>query len=263
VIVLVSGTPGAGKTYYTSRKIAQAIQDGKMVATNVTLREDWAERIGLAHPLLRFMPRRRHRRVAEWQRRLAYVETVDDLARVRLRTHGFERRLEGRGVAVLDEAGEFLDARAWSDDREQRKRTNRFFQQHRKLGWDIYTIAQQPELVDKQVRELAEYEVRLRNLRRWRLMGVPVSPVNFFLALWSWHGVRSSRPMRKEAFRLSKKIAGIYDTHQIVHEVGTDRGTDGLVWLPRDPATDAATPPPPGTTDEDAKASGDDPSDAA
>jgi hypothetical protein len=141
--------------------------------------------------------------------------------------------LEGRGVAVLDEAGEFLDARAWADDRQQRRRTNRFFQQHRKLGWDIYLIAQQPELVDKQVRELAEYEVRLRNLRKFRVLGIPLAPFNLFVALWAWHGVRSPRPMRKETFTLSRRVRRLYNTHQVVHAVGEEHGEGALIWLPR------------------------------
>lgn len=256
MIALVTGTPGSGKTLYTCRRIEHAILAGKMVATNVVLVEDWADRIARSSPLLRLYPRLRRRRIATWRSRLVYVETVDDLARVRLSTTGYEKRLEGRGVAVLDEAGEFLDARAWSEDREQRKRTNRWFQQHRKLGWDVYLIAQQPELVDKQVRELAEYEVRLRNLRRFRVAGVPLAPFNLFLALWGWHGVRSPRPMRKEVFTLSRRTAGLYNTHQVVHTVGEEDGQDALIWLPRPTAGHDDSRPPRGDLEQGAQAPG-------
>lgn len=233
MIALVTGTPGSGKTLYTCRKIEQAVLAGKMVATNVVLADDWAERIATGSPLLRVSRSMRRRRIALWRSRVIYVETVDDLARVRLSTAGYEKALEGRGVAVLDEAGEFLDARSWSEDREARKRTNRFHQQHRKLGWDVFLIAQQAELVDKQVRELAEYEIRLRNLKRFRVAGMPLAPFNVFLALWAWHGVRTTRPMRKEVFTLSRRVAGLYNTHQVVHAVGEDAGAENLIWLPR------------------------------
>ena len=59
MIQLVSGPPGAGKTYYTCRKIAEAILAGKMVATNVVLVEDWAERIASTVPTLRLRRRAR------------------------------------------------------------------------------------------------------------------------------------------------------------------------------------------------------------
>lgn len=257
MMVTVTGVPGSGKTLYTTTKITEAILAGKSVATNVVLTDDWAERIAKT-TILRLQPRRRRRRCAEWRRRLVYVNDVDALARVRLSTEGIKRgKLEGRGVAVLDEAGEWLDARAWAEDPESRKRTNRFFRQHRKLGWDVYLISQEAEMIDKQVRTLAEYEVRLRNLRHVKLLGVPVLPFNLFVALWAWHGVRSQRPAKKEFFRVKRRTAGMYDTHQIVHTVGEDDGMDSLLWLPLvavaetaesaegAPAGDDSTPAPP------------------
>lgn len=240
MIAAVQGVPGAGKTYYGMRVIAQAILAGKFVATNVKLVDDWPERIANT-TVLRWMPRRRAQKMAEWRRRVAYVEDVDELARIRLGTRGFEKQLEGRGVVVLDEAGEWLDSRSWADDKDKRHRTNRFFRQHRKLGWDVYLIAQDVEHIDKQVRDLAEFTVTLRNLRRFKpFLGIPLWPFgNLFLALWFWSGVRLGRPMRKQGpYTLNKKIAGLYDTHQIVHEVGNDEGHE-LVWLPL-PAGDPA-----------------------
>ena len=86
-IFVVTGPPGAGKTYYTVRKIHEAVLAGKFVTTNVLLSEDWPERIANT-TTLRFMPRRRAQRCDEWRRRVMYVEDLDDLARVRLATKG-------------------------------------------------------------------------------------------------------------------------------------------------------------------------------
>jgi hypothetical protein len=234
VICVVTGPPGAGKTLYTVQKIAEAILAGKYVATNVLLADDWAERIADT-TVLRFQKRRRAAKCAEWRRRMVYVETLGELARVRLSTEGFERgKLEGRGVAVFDEAGEALDSRAWNEDKERRRADNRFMRQHRKLGWDVYLVAQEEEQLDARVRGMAEYLIRLRNLKREpRVLGVSLGailPRPVILALWAWHGVKSARPARKEVFTLRKRIAGMYDTHQLVGGEGEDAAD--VLWLP-------------------------------
>lgn len=212
-MAIVSGVPGSGKTYYTVRLIAQAVLSGKFVATNVVLSEDWCDRIVKGH--IKGLSRRQRRKLAaRWRSRVVYVESVEELDAIRLGTKGWEKRLEGRGVFVLDEAPEFLDSREWNVDKGGRKAAVRFFRVHRKRGWDGYLIAQDSEMVDKHVRALAEYVIVLRNLKRVRWMGIPLAPCNVFLALWRWHGMTGSRPMKKEVFLLSRRIAGLYDTHQ-------------------------------------------------
>jgi hypothetical protein len=220
-IFVVTGPPGAGKTYYTVRCIAQGVIAGKFVATNVRLVDDWAERIA-STTTLRFMPRRRRARCDEWRRRVIYVEDLDDLARVRLSTEGHEKCLEGRGLAVFDEAGEALDARDWNADKERRRSQNRFARQHRKLGWDVHFVCQEAEQIDTRVRGMAEFEIRLRNLKKFRLLGVRVFPFNCFVAIWHWHAGRSADISKREWFLLNRKLAGLYNTFQLVQDVSVE-----------------------------------------
>jgi hypothetical protein len=258
VIALVTGVPGSGKTYYTCRLIRESLLAGKFVATNIKLADDWADR-ALKGQLANVSKRRRARFTDKWRRRLVQVESIGDLNRIRLGTEGWEKKLEGRGVAVFDEATEDLGARDWN--RDDRRAALRFFEQHRKLGWDVYVIAQDAERVDKQLRTLAEYEVTLRNLKRYKpFMGVPIWPFgNLFLALWRWHGERGTRPFRKQLFTLNKTVAGMYDTHQIVHQVEGD-GTE-LLWLPL-PAAEPAASGGPRPTEEDTDTPAADPGEA-
>ena len=51
MLVLVTGTPGAGKSYYAVRTALGALEAGKFVATNVQLTDDWAERYAAAATL--------------------------------------------------------------------------------------------------------------------------------------------------------------------------------------------------------------------
>jgi len=217
-IYIVTGPPGSGKTYYTVRTIAQAVLAGKYVATNVRLADDWPERISRG-TTLRFMPRRRRARCDEWRRRVIYVEDLDDLARVRLATEGHEKALEGRGVAVFDEAGEQLDSREWNANKDRRKAQNRFARQHRKLGWDVYFVAQEAEQLDTRVRGMAEFEIQLRNLKKFRVLGIRPFPFNFFIAIWHWHAGRTRDISKRDWFRLNKSLAGLYNTFQIVQDV--------------------------------------------
>ncbi|MFN8131543.1 MAG: zonular occludens toxin domain-containing protein [Solirubrobacteraceae bacterium] len=43
MLVLVTGTPGAGKSYYAVRKMLDAVEGGRYVASNVALVDGWAE----------------------------------------------------------------------------------------------------------------------------------------------------------------------------------------------------------------------------
>lgn len=230
MIRLVTGPPGAGKTFYAMREFEVAVLDGRYVATNVKLVDDWAERIARSIPRLKFRPSARARWIDRARRRVLYVETLGELAQVRLSTKGFEKNPEGRGLAIFDEAGEALDARAWNEDKARRRADNRFMRQHRKLGWDVVLIAQEEEQIDARTRGMAEYVVRLKNLKRARVLGVRLSPVNLFIAIWAWHGMQGGRPAKREWFRLSRRQAGLYDTHQLVDSPDDDPAQ--VVWLP-------------------------------
>jgi hypothetical protein len=106
------------------------------------------------------------------------------------------------------------------------------------LGWDVLLIAQDAEMIDKQVRALAEYQVHLRNLKRarWPIIGLPLTPgVNLFVALWTWHGTHAA-VVKREVFPLSWPKQ-LYDTAQTMH--GLDGADPDAIWLPRPARPDA------------------------
>lgn len=222
MIVLVTGPPGAGKSYYAIRKVADAIERGKCVATNVELAPDWAERIARRNPVRWLIPGRRQAIAREYRRRVCVSQDLEELLSIRLAGRG-----EGRGVMVLDEAHSWLNSRLWSS--EDRLRLVRFFSRHRKLGWDVYLITQSADMIDKQVRVLFEYHVHLRNLRKARLFGVPVSPVNLFVAIWAWHAAGGAR-LKTEVYLLGWQRR-LYNTYQVLFEA--DEEVEGDLVLPR------------------------------
>jgi len=223
MISLVTGTLGSGKTYWSVRKIEESLRAGKSVATNVRLVDDFAERIAARSPRCWFSKTRRERYVARLRRYYFYSDDLDELFAVRLAGRG-----EGRGVMVLDEAHGWMNSRLWNDNR--RLEIVRFFTQARKLGWHVFLITQNENSIDRQVRILFEYLIRLRNMKRLKLAGIPVLPMNLFLAIHQWNGAGNAITGR-DWYRLTWQ-KNLYDTHEIHHGLDDVDAAPGVV-LPR------------------------------
>ena len=236
MIAIVEGTLGAGKTYYALRLIDDALGRGLPVATNVDLGPDALLRAAKAHPLRRLSAAACRRRAVSLSAGVLVSEDLDQLMDVRLHGKG-----ESRGLMVLDEAHNWMNARTWNNG--QRERLVRFFSQSRKLGWDIYIISQRAEMIDKQVRNLAEYQVSLKNLRRFRKFGLGL-PFNLFVAVWRWNVHADRTIIKRDSYTLNRRVAGMYDTFATSHGLGHDVGTDGAaIWLPREPSAQPETLP--------------------
>ncbi len=249
MIAAVTGTPGAGKTFYAIRKIGEALAGGRMVATNVTMQDGWERRLA-RRALVRRVTGGVEAHTERLQDLSFYTDSLDELMRVELAGEG-----EARGIAVVDEAHEWLNARTWDTgsgagrrdyESSDRARFIRFFAEHRHHGWDIFLLTQHLDSIDKQVRDRVEYHIVLRNLRRAKFMGLPVAPFNLFLAIWIWQGGPSGKRhvAKRELFLLDDRRK-LYDTH------GRARRLDGFspdaIVLPRSahpqaPATDAQRP---------------------
>lgn len=243
MIVLWTGAPGSGKSYSAVKLIVDALEAGKCVATNVALADDWALQAAKGNPFRRLVPGRVKATARRWEARTLVSDDLDDLFRVRL-----EGRGESRGVMVLDEAHNWVNSRTWDTDETGQGRSKgeatmrrlkvvRFFTQHRKLGWDVFLITQSAEAVDAQIRRLFEYHVTLRNLRRFKVVGIPVMPFNFFLALWGWNDAGGSI-VKRQAFRLNRRIARLYDSLALSHGLEDDELAP--ILLPRPKAAEPA-----------------------
>lgn len=229
MITLVTAPPGGGKSYYAIRRVVDAIMEGKPVAGNVELTPGWVTRIVRRNWVLWLRPFKRREFIRHAEDRYHFSEDLDELFSLDLAGKG-----EGRGRMVLDEAHNWMNARSWSaGDRET---IVRFFSQHRKLGWDVDLIAQHPEMIDKQVRNLCEYIVHLRNLKKASWGGVRIFPFNLFLAITCWHAA-ARVVVKREVFRLTWK-KDLYDTAATSHGLREDGDQgDDLIPFPSPPET--------------------------
>lgn len=244
MIVLVTGSPGAGKSFALTRAIVQGVESGKVVATNVPLRDDWAIQLVRSNVFRRLRGRAYcHHKAREYERRVFVSDDFEQLLRVRLRGDK-----EARGLLVLDEVHRWANSRTWDADESGEELTKteavarrlelvKWFSAHRHYGWDVWLGTQTEETIDRQIRKLYEYVLICRNLRRFRVVGVPLSPVNFFLVLWCWND-KARTIMRRQVYPLKKRIASLYATHAL-HSIDFPAVP---IWLPAD--GDVSEPPP-------------------
>jgi len=227
MITAVTGPPGNGKSAYGVRAIALALESGKAVATNIELRDDLGVFVSRKANVIRAaIPGAVARRADRVERHVFSSDDPHELLNVRLRGHG-----EGRGLMVLDEAPDWLNSHHWNAD--GRDELVRWFRKHRHYGWDVLLLAQDLEMLDKQVRVNYEQHTHVRNLRRARIYGVPICPVNFFVATTVWHSKRGgAQPivLRRETYRLGW-WKDLYDTHQAAREFAAD--DPNAIYLPR------------------------------
>ena len=219
---MVTGPLGAGKSFYGIRKAADAIEAGKFVVTNFAMSEDWTERVANRNAFRWLLGRRRRRLAERWSRNYYRVNDLAELIRVRAAGSG-----EGRMVVVIDEAHVFMNARTWRD--EDRMRLVEWASASRKLGADVYLITQDLQSLDRQVRDRLTYHVTLRNLKQFKVMGIPVVPFNFFLAIWQYHAAGKAI-VKREAYRLNW-MAKLYDTHDL-GAFATLVDPEDAIWLP-------------------------------
>lgn len=232
-LICVTGPMGSGKSFYATRKAVEALERNKVVITNFKMAPEWTDRVANRHLVRWVIPGRRRQLRERFRRRVLVVKNLEDLMRVRVDGQG-----EGRAIAVIDEGHVFMNARDWRDDR--RGEIVEWISATRKLGIDIYVITQDLQSVDRQVRDRLTYHVELRNLKQFKVAGIPVVPFNFFLAIWRYH-TAGKTVVKREAYTLNW-TKGLYFTDDLSSFARLDLPDEEVIRLPS-PAPSAPPPP--------------------
>lgn len=146
----VEGRLGTGKTKFAVWMAQQALRQGRRVASNVELN------IGKLTP----------------ERAASFIRIPDKPSAWDLECvgHGNPESYdeERNGVMILDELGTWLNSRAFQD--KDRAGVIDWMIHARKLGWDVFLIVQDSNMIDRQVREaLIEYQCRCLRLDKVRI----------------------------------------------------------------------------------------------
>lgn len=152
-VYIVTGKLGSGKTLCSVARMREYIQRGVPIATNlnVNLHHMWGKKERNINVM-----------------RLPDQPDINDLNAIGYGNKSYDESLNG-GL-FLDECGTWFNARNWAD--KSRKEVNDWFLHARKLGWDVFLIIQDVELLDAQARKaIAELTVFCRRLDR---VGIPI-----------------------------------------------------------------------------------------
>lgn len=192
MITLYTGSPGSGKSLHMAKDIYWHVRMGRKVVANFDInRELFRDTSSFEFvPDENFSP-----------------ATLERIAVEYFENHDFG---EGKIAFYWDEAQIRLNSRDWRNNSEW----IRFFTQHRKLGYDVYMVCQNHEMIDKQVRAVVEYEVKHRKVNNVGLFGKCVGAIALghpvICAVTSWYGAK----MRLSAEWMigTKKFYRLYDT---------------------------------------------------
>lgn len=148
----VEGKLGTGKTKFAVWRATEALRAGRRVASNVDLQLEVLSRVGA------------------WRTHYVRLPDKPSAADFEAMGHGNPGSYDEdrNGVLILDELGTWLNSRAFQD--KSRAALLDWLIHARKLGWDVYLIVQDAQMIDRQVREaLIEYQCRCMRLDKVRL----------------------------------------------------------------------------------------------
>ncbi len=196
-IYLFTGTPGSGKSLHQAMNIHWSLKMKKPVIANFEI-DASSYQLGLFH----YVDNSQMTPEFLEEFALAYFSDHDDRRKNR----------EGSIRLYLDECQLLFNARDWNA--RDRLKWVRFFSQHRKLGYDIYMVAQFDTMIDKQIRSLVEYEVKHRKFNNFgkvgRLLNLVMGGRALCVGVTYWYGMKER--LGAEFFLGRKRYYELYDT---------------------------------------------------
>ena len=201
MIYFFSGTPGSGKSLDMARCILNDLRFNRPVICNFAF-----------YPPKKFL-----------NKEFTILENSDltpkfliDYSNKYFQNHKFK---EGAICLYIDECQLLFNARTWNI--RGRDSWNKFFTNHRHLGYDIVMSAQFDRMIDRQIRSLFEVEVIHRKVNSMGLKGlffrVLFASPTLFLKIHYYYPIREK--LRVEFFRYSRKYASLYNSYDsfIIH----------------------------------------------
>jgi len=202
---LYSGTPGSGKSLRAAYKLIEWLFMGRGAIANFPIDES-------------YFYKKKHGKLVPKKMKIGkftYMDneslTVDYLMQYARDNHvPFKER---QTLLIIDECASMFNSR--DVKRSDRAKWIQFFQQHRKLGYEIILISQSDRLIDRQIRAFIEMEYKHRAMKNYKTFGWILSLLcgGLFQCSEFWYGVNIKT--NGFMFLLNRKKAKIYDSFKI------------------------------------------------
>lgn len=213
MIYLYSGTPGSGKSLHTAKDIVFKLKRGHRVIANFPVDIDFIKSTTLKKIMSKLpfkvdLEGKFEHKLGDFYYKDNSELTVDYLVNFAKEHHKVGK--EGQTLLIIDECSVLFNPREFT--RKDRNDWIKFFQHHRKMGYNVILIAQNDRLIDRQIRSFVEYDVKHRKANNYGGVGVifTVLRLKLFAAVTYWYGVREKCGV--EFFTYKKSYSKIYDT---------------------------------------------------
>jgi hypothetical protein len=234
----VTGPMGSGKTLFEVRGGVNIMLRGGWWITNVPLYPDALDRI--ARHVAPTSRKKRRELAARLVDRYIYTEDLREAL-----THGVHEGARWRGEARArlgwDESYSELNAREWDGGRgkskDDRAELLEWVPMLRKLNVHGYLLAQHEETVDKNMRRICNYVVRLDNRRESaRIMGLRVKcvPPLFIAQYYQANQAEKRGGIARPAFTERHLLSWhrkLYDTHGLYGSAADKADAGEITWL--------------------------------
>lgn len=204
MIEVMQGTPGSGKSAVSVARAIMHLKKGGVVACNFSLTNQWAETVAkntiiyrLLYAVRSYFPgaaeKYLYKKATSLYSRFYHVDSLTAIRTINpvqeaVGLYKYTGKYsEGSGLLILDECQLIFNSRKWDKNFDWIE----FFTQHRKLGWNVSMIAHTIDMIDAQIRPLAEFETRFRNMQKIRIpvVGLPLVPFPIFVAIKRYAGL--------------------------------------------------------------------------
>ncbi len=215
MVTMYTGTPGSGKSVHAAQDIISCLKRGKGLIANYRINE---------------------KAVGKCKSHALYWDNPS-LTVARLVQYAFEHKQigkEGSCLLIVDEAQVKFNCRDMG--RKDRQDWVNFFTQHRKLGFDVILITQFDRMIDRQIRAMAETEVKHRKLNNYGTGGVVLSLFTgfstWFVAIEYWYG-GNKLLLSKKMFRYKKQYGEISDSYHLFADLAGSEWAGAVSGVPR------------------------------
>lgn len=199
MIELYSGTPGSGKSLHLARKVRDSLKFSCPVIGTFHINKDmlWKNSkypytyVSIYDLSPKFL--------------YEYFQQHKDMY--------LKKGVEGSFLLVIDECQRIFNSREWQTN-PYRKEWIDFFAEHRHYGFNVVLVSQMDIMIDRQIRNLTEYEYIHRKVDNFGFVGRLISFfTGNFVVVKQWRSVKGYN-LGSEFIRGNKKLYNFYNTFE-------------------------------------------------